>query len=506
MSERPKDSNSGPPIAARLREEERALSATLDGHAPDDRAGRYREQRIGYWNKYERRRATRYYHDELTRIYQFLVTPNRRVLELGCGEGDLLAALKPSHGVGVDFAPEMVRRAERRHPELNIVLADVHRLRVEEKFDYVILSDLVNDLWDVQTCIEQIASVCEAGTRIIINSYSRLWELPLSVVRGLRLANPLTEQNWLTVEDLRNILYLAEFEPIRTWEEVLCPLRLPLIDRICNSYLVRLAPFRFAALTNFVIARLSPRGETTASKSDSPVSVVIPARNEAGNIAEIFRRVPEMGAGTELIFVEGNSTDDTYGTIERAMASFPDRKSKLLKQTGKGKGDAVRKGFSSSSGDVLMILDADLTVPPEDLPRFYEALSSGKGEFINGTRLVYPMEKEAMRFFNLLANKFFSIAFSWLLGQQLKDTLCGTKVLRKTDYETIAQNRKYFGDFDPFGDFDLLFGAAKLNLKFVDIPIRYSERTYGETNIARWRHGLLLLRMMLFALRRIKFY
>jgi glycosyltransferase involved in cell wall biosynthesis len=213
-----------------------------------------------------------------------------------------------------------------------------------------------------------------------------------------------------------------------------------------------------------------------------------------------------MGAGTELIFVEGNSTDETYHVIEENRAIHHQRNSKLLKQPGKGKGDAVRTGFSVASGEVLMILDADLTVPPEDLPRFYEALRSGKGEFINGVRLVYPMEQRAMRFFNLIANKFFSIAFSWLLGQPIKDTLCGTKVLRKTDYEMIASNRHYFGDFDPFGDFDLLFGAAKLNLKLVDIPIRYAERTYGQTNISRWRHGLVLLRMMVFALRRIKFF
>jgi glycosyltransferase involved in cell wall biosynthesis len=255
-----------------------------------------------------------------------------------------------------------------------------------------------------------------------------------------------------------------------------------------------------------MVARPEPRDATVGAKAESVVSVVVPARNEAGNIAEIFARVPEMGAGTELIFVEGNSTDDTYRTIELAIASHRERDAKLLRQPGKGKGDAVRAGFSAARGEVLMILDADLTVPPEDLPRFHEALRSGKGEFITGVRLVYPMEQRAMRFFNLVANKFFSIAFSWLLGQQIKDTLCGTKVLRKRDYELIAGNRAYFGDFDPFGDFDLLFGAAKLNLKLVDIPIRYAERTYGETNIARWRHGVVLLRMMVFALRRIKFF
>jgi glycosyltransferase involved in cell wall biosynthesis len=212
-----------------------------------------------------------------------------------------------------------------------------------------------------------------------------------------------------------------------------------------------------------------------------------------------------MGAGTELIFVEGGSTDDTYDVIEKAIKNNSHRGTKLSRQTGKGKGDAVRLGFNNASGDILMILDADLTVPPEDLPRFYEALFKGKAEFVNGVRLVYPMEKEAMRFFNLLGNKFFSLFFSWLLGQPIKDTLCGTKVLWKKDYERIAANRSYFGDFDPFGDFDLLFGAAKLNLKIIEIPIRYRERTYGTTNISRWRHGWLLLRMVFFALRRIKF-
>jgi glycosyltransferase involved in cell wall biosynthesis len=235
------------------------------------------------------------------------------------------------------------------------------------------------------------------------------------------------------------------------------------------------------------------------------VSVIVAARNESGNIDQIFARTPELAGGTELIFVEGGSSDDTYEVIERAIADHPERKSKLFKQTGKGKGDAVRLGFAAATGDILMILDADLTVAPEDLPRFVEVLTSGKGDFANGCRLVYPMEKEAMRPMNLIGNKFFGLAFSWLLDQPIRDTLCGTKVIRRRDYEFLAANRSYFGDFDPFGDFDLLFGAAKLNLKIVDVPIRYRERTYGDTNIQRWKHGWLLLRMVLFAARRIKF-
>jgi glycosyltransferase involved in cell wall biosynthesis len=233
--------------------------------------------------------------------------------------------------------------------------------------------------------------------------------------------------------------------------------------------------------------------------------VVIPARNEAGNIEAAVQRTPNMGLGTEIIFIEGHSTDPTWPEIQRVAAKYPDRNIRILKQRSKGKGGAVREAFAVATGDLLFILDADLTMPPEQLPQFYDVARSGIAEFVNGVRLVYPMEDAAMPFLNLGMNKIFGLAFSWLLGQPMKDTLCGTKVLFRTDYEAITRNRSYFGDFDPFGDFDLLFGAAKLNLKIVDLPIRYRARAYGETNIHRWRHGWLLCRMVLFAARRLKF-
>ncbi|MBM3395148.1 MAG: glycosyltransferase family 2 protein, partial [Betaproteobacteria bacterium] len=234
------------------------------------------------------------------------------------------------------------------------------------------------------------------------------------------------------------------------------------------------------------------------------VTVVIPCRNEQGNIEAAIRRLPAFGSSQEVLFVEGNSTDGTREEIERVIRAYPGRTIRLLAQPGKGKGDAVRTGFAQATGDVLMILDADLTMPPEDLPKFYRALIGGKGEFINGCRLVYPMEQQAMRMLNLLGNKFFSLAFSWLLNQRIKDTLCGTKVLSREDYRRIADNRAYFGDFDPFGDFDLLFGASKLNLKIVEVPIRYRARSYGETNIRRFAHGWLLLKMTVYAFFKLK--
>lgn len=475
-----------------------------DGGGAAERAASYRDERIAYWNRYTRRSSSNYYHRRLAEVYRFLIPPGQRVLKLGCGEGNLIASLKPSTGIGVDFSPEMIARARNRHPELEFLLQDVHELDLPGTFDYIIISDLVNELWDVEAVFERMARVSGPQTRIVLNSYSRLWELPLAAVRRLGLANPTIAQNWLMPQDLENMLYLSGFEMIRRWQEILFPLRVPGIDALCNKWLVKIAPFRAAALTNFLIARPSWQREIARDRKPL-VSVVVPARNEAGNVENIFRRVPEMGAGTELIFVEGHSTDDTYGVIERTAVNYPARRVKIIRQTGRGKGDAVRAGFAAAEGEVLMILDADLTVPPEDLPRFYEVLRSGKGEFVNGVRLVYPMEAQAMRFFNLIGNKFFAVAFSWLLGQTIKDTLCGTKVLSRQNYDLIARNRGYFGEFDPFGDFDLIFGAAKLNLKIVDVPIRYAERTYGETNIARWRHGWLLIRMVMFACTRIKF-
>jgi ubiquinone/menaquinone biosynthesis C-methylase UbiE len=473
-----------------------------------DPASRYRDERRSHWDAVARKKDAwtswgTYYQERLAEIYQFLVAPGQRVLEIGCGTGDLLAKLSPALGVGLDFSGEMVQRAARRHPELYFIQCDAHDLCLNQKFDVIVLSDVVNDLWDVQTVFKQIARLTTPRTRIIINTYSRLWELPLMVGKKLDLATPLLSQNWLTVEDIGALLNLEDFEVIRHWSEILWPLRTPVLSGFFNRFVAKIWPCYYFNLTNFIVARSRSTPQPRASKP--LVSVIIPARNEAGNIPQIFARTPEMGGGIELVFIEGHSKDDTYSVIEREISNHPSRCSKLFRQSGVGKGDAVRLGFANASGDILMILDADLTVPPEDLPRFYEALCSGKGDFVNGVRLVYPMEHRAMRYLNLLGNKFFSLAFSWLLGQPIKDTLCGTKVLWKGDYDLIAANRPYFGDFDPFGDFDLLFGAAKLNHKIVDMPIRYRERIYGTTNIQRWKHGWVLLRMILFACRRIKF-
>ena len=471
-----------------------------------DAASVYAAARITHWNKNDHKNRTwsnikHYYRKRLSEIYSFAVPEGKRVLELGCGEGDLLAALKPGYGVGVDFSSMAVKVAKCRHSHLHIIETNAQDFAVNETFDYIICSDLLNELWDVQSFFASIKKLCHPETRLILNIHSNLWQQPRKLAERLGVAPPQMIQNWLTPEDISNFFYLTGFEEVRKSAEILCPIKLPIISTLCNKFLVKLWPFNFFALTNFVVAR--PAFEKL--RSEPIVSVIVPAHTEAGNIPEIFDRIPAMGRGTEIVFVEGGSTDDTYEVIEREINLRKRPMTKLFRQTGIGKGDAVRVGIENSIGELLIILDSDLTVAPEDLPRFYEAWLSGKGDFINGVRLVYPMDDGAMQFFNLLGNKFFSRAFSFLIGQNIKDTACGTKVFSRACYELIVKNRAYFGNFDLFGDWDLIFGAAKYNLKIVDMPVRYRSRFYGETKMKRWKIGFLLLRMVMVGLGRLKF-
>ncbi len=447
------------------------------------------------------RRKNRSYHRLLEEYYQFFIPRGSRVLELGSGTGDLLAAVAPSYGVGLDFSPQMTELARSRHPELHFMEADAEDYRFSEKFDYIILSDLVGSLWDVQKVFENMQNASHDRTRIIISNYNYLWEPVIQLGENLGFKQKQPLQNWLSITDIRSILSLAGFETIRTEKKIILPKNIPLLSWFFNRIMVNLPFFRGSGLTNFIVAR--PAVERNDHQS---VTIVVPARNEKGNIENAILQTPGFGSHQEFIFVEGNSSDGTWEEMLRVKESYPDKDIKVMRQSGRGKGNAVREGFEKATGDMLFILDADLTTPPGDMPKFYDALRKNRGEFINGCRLVYPMEKQAMRFLNLVANKTFGMIFSYLLGQSLKDTLCGTKVLYRKDYETIRENRSYFGDFDPFGDFDLLFGAAKLNLKIVEVNVRYKDRQYGSTQISRFRHGWLLVRMTVYAARKLKFF
>jgi len=441
---------------------------------------------------------------ELVRLLKLHIPPDASVLEAGGAHGgDILAALEPRRGVVVSPSPALIAGVRLRHPHLSFVEAELETFDTKgETFDFVIAWTALGEAQDLQAVLERVRAASRPDTRILLAHPNSVWEPLLRFTAPVRIGPCARELNWLSLQDIRNLCGLTEIDIIRESTEVLLPFAIPGLRWLANNLLARLWPFTHLGMIQLIIGRPAA---PPAGLERPRVSVVIPARNERGNIAEAVGRTPEMGAATEIVFVEGNSTDGTAEEIERQIRLHPERAIKLVRQGGGvGKGDAVRKGFAASTGDVFVILDADLTVPPETLPRFVAALTSGKGELVDGTRLVYPMENQAMRFLNKLGNRFFSLAFTWLLDQPIRDTLCGTKVLSRAHYDLIARNRPYFGDFDPFGDFDLILGAAKANLKIVEIPIRYAARTYGTTNISRFKHGWLLLKMTWFALLRLK--
>lgn len=447
------------------------------------------------WNK-----RNRFYHRILEKNFSFIIPEGSTVVELGCGTGDLLNAVKPSLGIGVDFSEKMLEVAREKYPDLKFVHADVLDYTTDVEIDYVIISDLLGSLWDIQDVLHNLRKWVSPRTKVIISAFNYIWEgtLRFAETLGLKAKQPL--QNWLNIKDIENLLELEDFEIVKVDRKLLFPKYIPLINLIFNVFLANLPWINRLNLINFISAK--PRQKLSREFS---VSIVVPAKNEKGNIENAIKKTPAFGSHQEFIFIEGNSQDNTYEEMLRVQKAYPDKDIKVMKQTGKGKGNAVREAFDVAKSDILMILDADLTTPPEDMGKFYHALSQNHGEFINGCRLVYPMEKQAMRFLNYLGNKFFGMFFSYLLGQRLKDTLCGTKVLFKKDYELIQNNRSYFGDFDPFGDFDLIFGAAKLNLKITEVIVRYRDREYGSTQISRFKHGWLLIKMSLFAAKKIKF-
>ncbi len=459
-------------------------------------------------------RKNHLYHEQVLNVCRLFINEDSRVLELGCSTGGLLASLGIRHGVGVDISPVSIKIAQQNFPDLTWICADVEDLpdhaALAQPFDLIIIEDLLSYLNDIEQFLRKIRKLTHANTRLVISTWNQLWSPILQVGEKLRLKSPSValKDNWLSPSAIETFLDLTHYQVLKIFPGLLLPYTIPLVTPLVN--MLSYAPvIERLTLLSTLVALPRQAAEETAQHS---VSVIIPTRNEVQNIAALVERTPRMGSHTEIIFVDGNSTDGTVEAIQHQIKAHPQKDIKFMPQVPAmesdtppnlmlklGKGDAVRKGFEKASGDIVMILDSDLSVMPEDLPKFYEVLATGKADFANGTRFIYRQEYGAMRTLNRLGNIFFSLLFSWLLGQRITDTLCGTKALYKRDYQRVAANRHQFGEFDPFGDFDLLFNAAWLKLRITDVPVRYLARTYGESKVRVGKHGQLLIRMSLIA-------
>jgi len=452
------------------------------------------------------RKRNLYYYRDLEKLYQFLVQSRSRVLDVGSGSGYLLNAVDAAEGLGIDVNAVAVAEARQTFPNLEFQVRNAEDFQGGTAFDYVLFANTLSYLGNIQKTLQNVRQVCNPSTRLVLTFHNPGWEPILNFATAIGQRMPLPPLNWLSLEDVENLLDLAGFEVVSHGKRQLFPKNLPLVSWFFNRVLAPLPGLNALCLTEYVVARVRPDAKAIASVKEKTCSVIVPARNEAGNIEDCVARLPRMGRHTEVIFIEGHSRDNTWEEIQRVQQKYGDQWDiKIAQQAGKGKGDAVRQGFNMATGDVMMILDSDLTVRPEDLVYFFEAIASGKCEFANGCRLIYPVSDEAMPWLNRMANRFFAWLLSYLLNTKIKDSLCGTKAISRENYQKLAANRAYFGDFDPFGDFDLLFGSAKLGLQMTDIPVRYVPRVYGSSNIQHVKEGVILIKMCLYAAKKLKF-
>ena len=441
------------------------------------------------------------YRKDLQKLVHNLIPSWASVIEFGSRSGDILNSLPNPSKIGIEVSKGVIQQAQKKYKNIQFIQGDYEHIRVSKKIDYVILTNILSFLYDTQPFIDNIRHFTYPDSRIIVISFNFLWKPLLDVAADLNLRTQAPfEVNWLSSYDIQNLFYLEGYELVKKQSRMLLPVEIPILSWVINTFLAKLPGFQSLCLTQVLVFKPLPKPK------EYSVSIIIPARNEEGNIPKLLDRIPRMGTSTEVIFVEGHSKDNTYQSIQEELRRYKGHmKAYLYKQTGIGKRNAVEYALKKVNNELVIILDADLTVDPSELPKFYNAIAQGKGDLIIGSRLIYPMEKQAMRFLNYLGNKFFSMAFTFLVGQTIKDTLCGTKAFLLSTYKDIERNREQFGDFDPFGDFDLIFGASKLNLKITEIPTRYKERSYGTSNISRFTHGILLFKMTLIAAKKIKF-
>ncbi len=449
-----------------------------------------------------------YYYERKARLLQHLIPQGGRVLEIGMGLGQNLAALNPEYGLGIDICPELVERARARyprdkHPNLEFkTLSALDLDRLEGPFDQIILVNSITEVPDLQRLLAGIRTLCSPHTRVVQVTYNYVLAPFVRLAGRFRLAPRHPVQNWLTRYDFENLFRLSGFELIKEGADMVCPFGIPVIGNLMNRYAPLFPGMPSLSMLYYTVARPVM---THGKVEDHSVTVCVPCKNEEDNIPGLVQRIPDMGKGTEIVFVDDRSSDGTADKVRVLMEAHPEKRIKLVEGPGTGKGGACRAGFDAAENDIFMILDADMTVMPEDLPAFARTLVENHGEFVNGSRLVYPLEDGAMRLANVLGNKAFALLFSWVLSQRLKDTLCGTKVIWRRDYPKLLESRRHFGSVDRWGDYDWIFGAARHNLKIVEFPIHYRERVAGVTKMSkRFKNAAIMLRMCWIAFRKVK--
>lgn len=439
--------------------------------------------------------SIRYFHQSVNRAFRFLVPEGKSLLYYGRYIPGLLPGLKSSRCVVVSHDPPTgddlaAMEAER----VQFIHSAYDAYRPEGTFDYVILHGALGESHDICTLLRSVRSVCTPATRLIIYQHNYLWQGVIALAERLKIIEKGATQNWISVRDLSAALNGMGFQVVRSFRQMLCPFRFGGLGRLINGVATLLPVLDFFNLNQYIVAR--PVGAAAAAeKKYSSLSIVLTVRDERGNIEPVVKTLPAICPDQEILFVEGHSSDGTREEIERVMGLYPEKNIRVMSQPGKGQGDAIRTGFRAARGDVIILYEGDGTSLPEDIRFFYDALDSGRFEFVEGSRFIYPFDERSMPLLNKVGNIFFARWFSWFLGQHTTDVLSGIKAISKKEFATIDEHWGFMGLDDPFGDFELLYGAFRFGLTCCEIPMHYQPRTYGVSKSRVFRHGAYLLRM-----------
>ena len=444
-----------------------------------------------YWKE-----KNSYYYDTIKTFVSRIIPPESSVLEVGCGTGEILDIVQPVRGVGIDISAKMVELAKQKFPQHTFIHSPIEDLQIDEKFDFIILVDVADHVYDIMDVFGVLYRFCKPTTRIILTTINPWWDPILMFMEKIGAKMPEGPHNFVEKGNLAKILELMDFSVSYSGYMLLFPKKIPFLSFLVNALGTRTWGLKKLSSMQYMLIQPSVKNETDLGMG---CSVVIPCHNEQDNIEDAVRRIPKMGRETEIIVVNDGSTDHTAQKVKELQGEI--KNLKLIDYSpNRGKGYAVKKGFEDASQEILMILDADISTLPEELPRFFHPLNKGMCQFVNGTRMVYPMENQSMRILNLFGNKIFGFIMSFITQQNLTDTLCGTKALYKSDFKRIQWG------LDKWGDFDLLFSAAKRGSRIMEVPVHYMSRKSGESKMKSFRHGLHLLRACFLGFKELVFF
>lgn len=432
----------------------------------------------------------RYYYTQIQRLLKFLIPPGKSILYFGCYREDVIYSLDASSSVVIN---EEVDERISKNKSVEFVHCKYHLYNPQQEYDYIILDTVIGKTENINLLLRNISSACSSHTRIIIHQENYLWRPLLNFAASFGLKKQEKTQNWLSIKDVETYLETAGFESTRVYKKNIFPLKAGFLGPILNHFFSTIPVLDFLKLDQFIVGRFNK--PFTQLKSSSSLSICLTVKDEEHNIEPIVSSLPVLCENQEILFVEGNSTDNTAKEIERMKMLFPHKNIRLIKQPGKGQGDAIHTGFKEAKGEIIILYEGDGTSEPYDIQYFYEAIEAGRFEFIEGSRFVYPLSHKCMPLANKIGNVVFAKWFSFFLNQRTTDVLSGIKAIRKKDYEKIYNTWGFLGIPDPFGDFELLFGSARYGLKIGEIPIRYKPRVFGESKTSVFKHGWYLLKM-----------